>query len=94
MHVISVIRRIIVNFCPPPSFDLFQFEFSHKNIVSLSVFCVMYTILYLNLKHILSFVMWIDRLITCSKKSLPQLCVYFWLRCAFSCCIQHGSLSL
>ena len=49
IFVIPVNRQIIVNFPLPPR-DFFQFRFSRKNIVSKSVFCIMFIILplYLN----------------------------------------------
>jgi len=40
--------------------------------MSPSIVCIVFIILHLHLKHILSFVVWIDRLLTHNEKSPPQ----------------------
>ena len=55
--VIPVNRRVIVNFPPPCGFS--RFGFSHKNIVSLSIICIVFVILHLYFTH--TFVCGVDR---------------------------------
>ena len=70
IHVIPVNRQVIVNFPSPCVFS--RIGFLRINTVSPFIVCVVFVILHLHFKYILSFVVWIDHLITHNGKSLPQ----------------------